>query len=763
MQIGGRNLAKNSNTDIGVLPLYGVTADYIIADDSNITKKIFKATNIVRTIGDFVFYIPFGNNPEKFSKNLANVPLTISFYIRTNNSQILNLGNQNFNVDTNFKRIVLQYIWTSGNLHFNLVGADLQWFEIHSLKIEEGNKATDWSPAPEDKLDVPTMTNNYYGLWDNTNKKFIDGQVSQVGNNVGIGTTNPSEKLNVNGNIYLESDGALLGNKIGALKGELISYNNSLQVMRLNYGFYGTNSHNGINYYGYSHKWIGTGDYTQMYIDGLGNIGIGTESPNSLFDVYKSNGSEIRLSSNNPNLYGRIRFSSNNSSYLNYGSYIEGTGNSEGVDVGDLRFGTGVGSEPVERMRIESNGNVGIGTTTPSEKLDVNGNVKATSFIKSGGTSSQFLKADGSIDSNTYATQSWVTSQGYLTSLPNHTHPWSQITSTPTTLAGYGITNFTSHDVNNSISNPNNTTVNAIGYVRGMNLFGVSNGGLINTAYSSNWQSQIYQDFRTGQIALRGKNNGTWTAWRKVWDDVNLVNPATQSWVSSNFANQTLSLGTETEGGQSISLSNGGSGTITNYFISSRDGSRNVTDTSIYPNANPRRVRFDFMSAGQGTGGSGNYMGVMTYSPWDGTAASTGDSSYQLAFINETGINGSGLPGLALRKGIDTTWGSFRQVAFKPTVKTINTATYTVVPEDANNIIIFTATNVVVTMTASSVNNIGDAVQLEFQGTGSLTVVGSGATILVNQNRAAVSDGQHSTMVVQKLTDTSYKVYGEIV
>ncbi|WP_395772664.1 hypothetical protein, partial [Arenimonas sp.] len=48
------------------------------------------------------------------------------------------------------------------------------------------------------------------------------------------------------------------------------------------------------------------------------------------------------------------------------------------------------------------NGRVGIGTTTPTEKLEVNGNIKATSFIKSGGTSSQFLKADGSVDSTVY-------------------------------------------------------------------------------------------------------------------------------------------------------------------------------------------------------------------------------------------------------------------------------------------------------------------------------------------------------------------------
>lgn len=37
--------------------------------------------------------------------------------------------------------------------------------------------------------------------------------------------------------------------------------------------------------------------------------------------------------------------------------------------------------------------------TTGSFSGDITGN----SFVKSGGTSSQFLKADGSVDSNTYA------------------------------------------------------------------------------------------------------------------------------------------------------------------------------------------------------------------------------------------------------------------------------------------------------------------------------------------------------------------------
>jgi hypothetical protein len=111
--------------------------------------------------------------------------------------------------------------------------------------------------------------------------------------------------------------------------------------------------------------------------------------------------------------------------------------------------------------------------------------------------------------------------------------------------------------------------------------------------------------------------------------------------------------------GTAASLNIGGNAGTATYttFVSSPDGGRNP-NTAPLPNTTARALSYNFASATFITGATGNYAGVMTYAPWDGTSASTGDSSYQLAFCNWSGVNASGLPGLALRNGINSSWNS---------------------------------------------------------------------------------------------------------
>jgi hypothetical protein len=86
-----------------------------------------------------------------------------------------------------------------------------------------------------------------------------------------------------------------------------------------------------------------------------------------------------------------------------------------------------------------------------------------------------------------------------------------------------GVSGLTLTSAANGID-PNNVTQNQLGYNTSVSLFGQTDGGLYSSAYSSSWIHQIYGDFRTGQIATRGKNNGTWQAWRTQIDSGNYTN-----------------------------------------------------------------------------------------------------------------------------------------------------------------------------------------------------------------------------------------------
>lgn len=66
------------------------------------------------------------------------------------------------------------------------------------------------------------------------------------------------------------------------------------------------------------------------------------------------------------------------------------------------------------------------------------------------------------------------------------------------------------------------TPKNAIGYIIGSSeIYGISDGAVYEQAYNSEYFHQIYGDYRTGQIATRGKNNGAWQPWRRQLDEQN--------------------------------------------------------------------------------------------------------------------------------------------------------------------------------------------------------------------------------------------------
>lgn len=303
--------------------------------------------------------------------------------------------------------------------------------------------------------------------------------INGVTRNIGIGTESPTEKLTVNGNILLNDSFALLGSKFG-VKGEMLSYNLTSQNTRLNYGFY--KEYNGIDYYGYNHKWYHTNDTVSMIIDSNLNVGIGITTPTDKLEVRKDLNTNDYLGDAQHRSQFQIGKTSDEKS-LEFAVLDNGTGviqsKEGGVGYHNLSINpaavsfVGIGTTtPASKLHVKGGtqsstitranatatfecangvltigqytdgitsnygmwlqstnftddhsthyfplnlqpaggntlinpktGNVGIGTELPTAKLDVNGNIKSNSFIKNGGTSSEFLKADGSIDNNNY-------------------------------------------------------------------------------------------------------------------------------------------------------------------------------------------------------------------------------------------------------------------------------------------------------------------------------------------------------------------------
>lgn len=154
-----------------------------------------------------------------------------------------------------------------------------------------------------------------------------------------------------------------------------------------------------------------------------------------------------------------------------------------------------------------------------------------------------------------------------------------------------------------------------------------------------------------------------------TWDSGDLRNLRTPAGFNAGGAitqngNQVLHAGNYNS--YSPSLTGGGASgtwginiTGTSRLLAHVDGPRNLSDRS--PSWSSRTAVFDFVGAGAGNG-TGNYAGILTFVPWDGTSASTGDSSYQLSFANQSGVNASGPARLSIRNGINSTWNSWQEI-----------------------------------------------------------------------------------------------------
>jgi hypothetical protein len=182
--------------------------------------------------------------------------------------------------------------------------------------------------------------------------------------NVGIGTTSPNARLHVyntgNGEIEVErASGALINIQAQSAKGVV-----------------GTDSNHTFS--------LKTNSSERLTISSGGNVGIGTTSPENILHLKSPNPYLILEDTSNANK-NRIANVDGNMHY--HADYNNQMGNSRHIFYIDNS----------EKLRINTNGNVGIGTTSPSQKLHVVGSARVTGAYydssNSAGTSGQILSS----------------------------------------------------------------------------------------------------------------------------------------------------------------------------------------------------------------------------------------------------------------------------------------------------------------------------------------------------------------------------------
>ncbi len=184
--------------------------------------------------------------------------------------------------------------------------------------------------------------------FDDSNFKFTNSggnvrmQIEADTGNVGIGTTSPQQKLHV--------FGGAAGIEIDSSTNEAsLHFDNSTTTSSIKL------ANNDLK--------TELGGSERMRILANGNVGIGTTSPTRALDVSKS-GSTILANFKN---------TGGTSSFISLGNT---SSTADQIRLGSNGTALTLSTNYAEKMRIDSTGNVGIGTTSPTDKLHVNGDVR---------------------------------------------------------------------------------------------------------------------------------------------------------------------------------------------------------------------------------------------------------------------------------------------------------------------------------------------------------------------------------------------------
>jgi len=217
----------------------------------------------------------------------------------------------------------------------------------------------------------------------NTANPLIYGEFNNnligINGDMGVGTQSPQDKLHVAGSIRMVDGNQAAGYIPVSDANGTMTWTDPTTVATADDG-----------------DWITSGN--DIYSSNSGNVGVGTSTPEAPFHISKNNASGQLLVSTASNFLqdatilirgARNSTTSAYQSQLKFQNYDDDLGatNTLGAivskvenatdNVGDLLFLNSTdGSTLAETMRLTKDGNVGVGTASPSEKLHVEGSIR---------------------------------------------------------------------------------------------------------------------------------------------------------------------------------------------------------------------------------------------------------------------------------------------------------------------------------------------------------------------------------------------------
>ena len=221
---------------------------------------------------------------------------------------------------------------------------------------------------------IPVELSSTPGIVDGSNATAITIDSSE---RVGIGTTNPSQKLETTGNIFINAPSGnpdLTIKTAGVGNNPFVAYRAGDNLVFDNMAVFSAST----DYWRVAYGSSGSVTTELLAVTSAGNVGIGTVTPSQKLHVV-----------------GKIKCTDD--------LIIGGTSpriDYDGGSTGSLRFFST--SANTERMRIESGGNVGIGTTSPSRLLEVQLTATNASLHNNNTAAVHFGSGSGNANSDGY-------------------------------------------------------------------------------------------------------------------------------------------------------------------------------------------------------------------------------------------------------------------------------------------------------------------------------------------------------------------------